>query len=114
MLEIWQADARGASVTRRTSAALPNSGSRFRPLPADANGGYAFDNHQSRARCPIPTAAAGPHLLIGCSARHVVCISIRGYFDGEADNAADPVLALVPSDRRATLIRVREPGTQRG
>jgi len=32
------------------------------------------------------------------------------YFDGEADNAADPVLALVPSDRRATLIAVREPG----
>jgi protocatechuate 3,4-dioxygenase alpha subunit len=34
----------------------------------------------------------------------------RIYFDGEADNAADPVLALVPSDRRATLIAVREPG----
>ncbi len=32
------------------------------------------------------------------------------YFDGEAGNAADPVLALVPADRRPTLIASREPG----
>jgi protocatechuate 3,4-dioxygenase, alpha subunit len=34
----------------------------------------------------------------------------RIYFDGEAANAADPVLALVPADRRATLIARRAPG----
>ena len=34
----------------------------------------------------------------------------RIYFDGEAANAADPVMALVPADRRGTLIAVREPG----
>jgi protocatechuate 3,4-dioxygenase alpha subunit len=34
----------------------------------------------------------------------------RIYFDGEAANAADPVLALVPADRRATLIATRQPG----
>jgi protocatechuate 3,4-dioxygenase alpha subunit len=34
----------------------------------------------------------------------------RIYFDGEAGNAADPVLALVPADRRPTLIARREPG----
>ncbi len=32
----------------------------------------------------------------------------RIYFEGEAGNAADPVLALVPADRRATLIAARE------
>jgi protocatechuate 3,4-dioxygenase alpha subunit len=32
------------------------------------------------------------------------------YFDGEAANAADPILALVPSDRRGTLIAQRKPG----
>jgi protocatechuate 3,4-dioxygenase alpha subunit len=31
----------------------------------------------------------------------------RIYFGGEAGNAADPVLALVPLDRRATLIAER-------
>jgi len=34
----------------------------------------------------------------------------RIYFDTEAANAADPVLALVPSDRRATLIARRAAG----
>ena len=32
-------------------------------------------------------------------------------FDGEAGNAADPVMALVPADRRATLIAKRQPGS---
>ena len=34
----------------------------------------------------------------------------RVYLGGEAANAADPVLALVPADRRDTLIAMREPG----
>jgi protocatechuate 3,4-dioxygenase alpha subunit len=34
----------------------------------------------------------------------------RIYFDGEAANSADPVLALVPAERRATLIATRQPG----
>ena len=35
----------------------------------------------------------------------------RIYFDGEAANAADPVMALVPADRRATLIATRKTGS---
>jgi protocatechuate 3,4-dioxygenase, alpha subunit len=35
----------------------------------------------------------------------------RIYFDGEAANAADPVLALVPADRRRTLMAKRQPGS---
>jgi protocatechuate 3,4-dioxygenase, alpha subunit len=35
----------------------------------------------------------------------------RIYLDGEAGNAADPVLALVPVDRRGTLIAARKPGS---
>ena len=34
----------------------------------------------------------------------------RIYLDTEAANAADPVLALVPAERRATLIAKRAPG----
>jgi protocatechuate 3,4-dioxygenase alpha subunit len=34
----------------------------------------------------------------------------RIYFDGEAANANDSVLALVPADRRATLIAKRKTG----
>ncbi len=35
----------------------------------------------------------------------------RIYLDGEATNAADPVMAQVPADRRGTLIAARVPGT---
>ena len=34
----------------------------------------------------------------------------RIYFSDEAANAADPILALVPTERRATLIATRETG----
>jgi protocatechuate 3,4-dioxygenase, alpha subunit len=34
----------------------------------------------------------------------------RIYFSDAAANAADPVLALVPADRRATLIATRQSG----
>jgi protocatechuate 3,4-dioxygenase alpha subunit len=30
------------------------------------------------------------------------------YFDGEAANATDPVLNLVPADRRATLVAKKQ------
>jgi protocatechuate 3,4-dioxygenase alpha subunit len=35
----------------------------------------------------------------------------RIYFEDEAANANDPVLALVPADRRGTLIAKRKPGS---
>jgi len=36
----------------------------------------------------------------------------RMYFSDEAANAADPILALVPEDRRGTLIAHKQPGGQ--
>ena len=53
-----------------------------------------------------------PHMLLAIFARGMLLhLYTRIYFDGEAANAADPVLALVPADRRATLIAAREPGS---
>jgi protocatechuate 3,4-dioxygenase, alpha subunit len=52
-----------------------------------------------------------PHILLAVFARGMLLhLYTRIYFDGEAVNAADPVLALVPADRRATLIARREAG----
>ena len=52
-----------------------------------------------------------PHLLLAVFARGMLLHNYtRIYFDGEAANSADPVLALVPPDRRATLIATRKPG----
>jgi protocatechuate 3,4-dioxygenase alpha subunit len=35
----------------------------------------------------------------------------RLYFSDEAGNAADPILALVPAERRGTLIAHKQPGS---
>ncbi|MCF8475817.1 MAG: protocatechuate 3,4-dioxygenase subunit alpha, partial [Pseudolabrys sp.] len=36
----------------------------------------------------------------------------RLYFPDEAGNAADPILSLVPGDRRGTLIAHKQAGTE--
>ena len=52
-----------------------------------------------------------PHILLAIFARGMLLhLYTRIYFDGEAANSADPVLALVPADRRGTLIAAREAG----
>ena len=49
-----------------------------------------------------------PHILLAVFARGILLhLYTRIYLGGEAGNAADPVLALVPVDRRATLIAQR-------
>ena len=52
-----------------------------------------------------------PHLLLAVFARGMLRhLYTRIYFGGEAGNSSDPVLTLVPADRRATLIAQRKPG----
>jgi protocatechuate 3,4-dioxygenase, alpha subunit len=105
MLEIWQADAQG-----RFSRALPNSSFKgFGRCGTDPNGDYAFDTIKP-GMVPDPDGKPqAPHLLLAIFARGMLLQNYtRIYFDGETANAADPVMALVPADRRATLIAIRE------
>src|SRR3978361_1476403 len=111
MLEIWQADAQGRFSDPQDKRALPNSSFKgFGRCGTDPNGGYAFDTIKPG---PVPDPdgkAQAPHILLAIFARGMLLQNYtRIYFDGEAGNAADPVLALVPADRRATLIAERQP-----
>jgi protocatechuate 3,4-dioxygenase alpha subunit len=112
MLEIWQADAQGRFADPQDKRALPNTAFRgFGRVGTDANGVYAFDTIKPG---PVPDPGGkpqAPHILLAVFGRGMLRhLYTRIYFDGEASNAGDPVLALVPSDRRATLMAVREPG----
>jgi len=50
-----------------------------------------------------------PHILVALYARGLlVHLYTRIYFTDEAANAADPILKLVPADRRDTLIAKKE------
>ena len=52
-----------------------------------------------------------PHILVAVFARGMLLQTYtRIYLEGEAANAADPVMALVPADRRDTLIAKRGAG----
>jgi protocatechuate 3,4-dioxygenase alpha subunit len=110
MLEIWQADSQGRYADPKDKRALPNAAFRgFGRCGTDAGGGYAFDTVKP-GLVPDPDGKPqAPHILLAIFARGMLLHNFtRIYFDGEAANATDPVLALVPAGRRGTLIATCE------
>jgi protocatechuate 3,4-dioxygenase, alpha subunit len=109
MLEIWQADGQGRFSDPQDQRALPNSSFKgFGRCGTDANGGYGFDTIKPGVVPDPDGKPQAPHILLAIFARGMLLQNYtRIYLSGEAGNAADPVLALVPIDRRATLIAGR-------
>ena len=112
MLEIWQADAQGRFADPQDKRALPNASFRgFGRCGTDKEGNYAFDTIKPGVVPDTNGKPQAPHILVAVFARGMLRhLYTRIYFGDDAANAADPVLALVPADRRATLIAQREPG----
>jgi protocatechuate 3,4-dioxygenase alpha subunit len=112
MLEIWQADAQGRFSDPQDKGALPNTSFKgFGRCGTDAKGGYVFDTIKPGVVPDPDGKPQAPHILLAVFARGMLLhLYTRIYFDSEAANATDPVLALVPSDRRATLIAKRKAG----
>ncbi|MBR0692185.1 protocatechuate 3,4-dioxygenase subunit alpha [Bradyrhizobium lablabi] len=110
MLEIWQADAQGRFCDPQDKRALPNSSFKgFGRVGTDAGGGYAFDTIKPGQVADPDGKPQAPHIVLAVFARGMLLhLYTRIYFDDEASNASDPVLALVPADRRATLIARRK------
>jgi protocatechuate 3,4-dioxygenase alpha subunit len=112
MLEVWQADAQGRFADPQDKRALPNASFRgFGRVGTNKDGGYAFDTIRPGSVPDPDGKPQAPHILLAVFARGMLMhLYTRIYFDGEAANASDPVLALVPADRRATLIATRKAG----
>jgi protocatechuate 3,4-dioxygenase alpha subunit len=112
MLEIWQADGQGRFVDPQDSRALPNTKFRgFGRCGTDANGSYSFDTIKPGAVPGPDGRAQAPHILLAVFGRGMLRhLYTRIYFSDEAANGSDGVLALVPAERRATLIATREGG----
>jgi protocatechuate 3,4-dioxygenase alpha subunit len=112
MLEIWQADAQGRFADPQDKRALPNASFKgFGRCGTGAKGEFGFDTIKPG---PVPDPddkPQAPHILMAVFARGMLLQNYtRIYFEDEAANAGDPVLALVPTDRRATLIAKRGQG----
>ena len=114
MLEIWQADGQGRYANPRDTRALPNAAFKgFGRCGAGAKGEFSFDTIKPGIVPDPDGKPQAPHILLAVFARGMLLhLYTRIYFDDEAEkNAADPVLALVPAERRATLIAKRDAGS---
>jgi protocatechuate 3,4-dioxygenase, alpha subunit len=110
MLELWQANAQGHFSDPQDKRALPNTNFRgFGRCGTDGDGRYGFDTIKPGSVPDPDGKPQAPHLLLAVYARGMLRhLYTRIYFGDEKANAGDPVLALVPAERRATLIAERE------
>ncbi|MBI3527037.1 MAG: protocatechuate 3,4-dioxygenase subunit alpha [Betaproteobacteria bacterium] len=110
ILEIWQADAHGkyAHPDDAQDKPLTPGFKGFGRVPTDENGGFRFTTVK-------PGSVAGPrgmpqasHLLVAVFMRGLLIhLLTRIYFPDDPANATDPVLKLVPAERRSTLIATK-------
>src|SRR5258706_2421698 len=95
MIELWQADAQGCY-----GQADPNFNG-FGRLETDLNGCCTFET--IKPGCVAKGSA--PHINVIVLARGLLKqLYTRIYFADDPANASHPVLALVPEDRRSTLL----------
>lgn len=110
LFEIWQADGQGRYPhprdPRRTNASFKG----FGRAESDTSGSFVFDTVKP-GRVPGPNGALqAPHILVAIHMRGILQhVFTRIYFSDEASNADDPILQLVPADRRQTLVATRDP-----
>lgn len=112
LVEIWQADARGryAHPADPRGSNLAFKGFGRYGTGTDPQLRFMFDTIK-----PGSVDGQAPHITMCVMARGMLSHAFtRIYFSDEAGaNAADPVLATVPENRRATLVARRE-DTQAG
>jgi len=106
MLEIWQADAQGRYASPADSRARPNTAFQgFGRTPTDRDGRYVFDTIKPGRVPGLNDKMQAPHIVMAVFARGMLRQSYtRIYFADEAANSEDAILALVPAERRETLI----------
>jgi protocatechuate 3,4-dioxygenase, alpha subunit len=108
LLEVWHAGPDG----RYPETSSPPGWAGFGRVPTDARGAFSFTvGKPGRVEGPEGTLQA-PHLAVTLFMRGLLRhLTTRLYFPDEAEaNAADPVLALVEPERRATLVARARPG----
>lgn len=110
LVEIWQANSHGRFNHPRDTRDLPldpEFGGFGRSGTDD--GVFWFETVKPGAVPFEGDRMQAPHLSVTVHARGMLNhVQTRLYFEDEAANATDPILALVPADRRSTLVARRE------
>jgi protocatechuate 3,4-dioxygenase alpha subunit len=110
MIEIWQADAQGRYAHARGEKPRPNAKfTGFGRSATDKDGLYVFDTIKPGSVPGPEGKPQAPHIVVCIFSRGMLRqIYTRIYFSDEEANLADPILTLVPADRRGTLIAHKE------
>jgi protocatechuate 3,4-dioxygenase alpha subunit len=113
VVEIWQANAQGKYAHPEDDQDKPID-KAFRGFGRSltrSDGGYRFATIKP-GRVPGPGGALqAPHVVVTVFMRGMLKQLItRVYFPDDPANAEDPVLKLVPQERRSTLIAKPAPG----
>ena len=113
VLEIWQADAQGRYAHARGEKPRPNAKfTGFGRSATDKDGVFSFDTIKPGSVPGPEGKPQAPHIVVCIFSRGMLRqIYTRLYFSDEAANGADPILMLVPADRRGTLIAHKQPGS---
>ena len=110
VVESWQANAAGryAHPDDEREQPLDRAFAGYGRAPTDDRGQFSIATVMP-GRVPGPESTLqAPHLLIGVLARGILTrLVTRVYFEDEPSTAQDPILALVPAERRHTLIARR-------
>lgn len=113
LIEIWQADSQGRYASgEATEGKTPAAAFQgFGRVATDKNGAFCFTTIKP-GRVPGPGGnLQAPHVVVTIFARGLLKqLLTRIYFPGEPSNAEDPLLQLVPAERRSTMIATRVPG----
>jgi protocatechuate 3,4-dioxygenase, alpha subunit len=112
MIEIWQADAEGKyhhPDDPQDKAADPDCPG-FGRLATDEKGISVFETIKP-GRVPGNNGSLqAPHLNVSVFARGIMKrLATRIYFAGDAANQEDPILMLVPEERRKSLMAQPDP-----
>ena len=109
MIEIWQADADGQYLAADESEHQPHFRG-FGRMSTGEDGSCEFETIKP-GRVPGPgDTLQAPHLEVAVFGRGLLKqLFTRIYFAGDSANQADPVLLLVPEERRDTLMAHRDP-----
>ena len=106
LVEIWQADSEGRYAHPADGRPLASNSFRgFGRCATDKSGAFSFATIKPGLVAGPGGKIQAPHINVGLLARGVVKrLFTRIYFAGDPANASDPILALVPVDRRDTLL----------
>jgi len=111
LVEIWQANARGRYRHPLDAGpdALDPGFIGFGRCATDQNGAFRFETVKPGAIHAGDGSRHAPHINVALFARGMLVHAFtRIYFSDDALDA-DPTLALVAEDRRATLVALRSP-----